>query len=77
MPATEEIARMISANGHNNKERVKQPSLTKLFGSNVFNDRVMKERLPKDAYKALKETIDILIKYCGGKVELAGIVSAK
>src|SRR3989338_6219991 len=58
MPATEEIARMISANGHNNKERVKQPSLTKLFGSNVFNDRVMKERLPKDAYKALKETID-------------------
>ena len=32
--------------------------LTEVFGSNVFNDKVMKERLPKDAYKAMKETID-------------------
>jgi len=29
----------------------------KIFGSNVFNDRTMKERLPKDTYKALKKTI--------------------
>ena len=29
-----------------------------LFGSKVFNDAVMKERLPKDTYKALKKTID-------------------
>jgi glutamine synthetase len=29
-----------------------------LFGVNVFNDRIMKERLPKDAYKAMRETID-------------------
>ena len=29
-----------------------------LFGANVFNDRVMKERLPKDTYKALRKTID-------------------
>jgi len=28
-----------------------------LFGSMVFNDAVMKERLPKDIYKALKKTI--------------------
>ena len=28
-----------------------------LFGSLVFNDTVMKERLPKDTYKALKATI--------------------
>ncbi len=27
------------------------------FGSNVFNDDVMRERLPKDVYKALKKTI--------------------
>ena len=27
-----------------------------LFGSLVFNDTVMKERLPKNTYKALKET---------------------
>ncbi|MCI7704137.1 MAG: glutamine synthetase III, partial [Clostridiales bacterium] len=28
-----------------------------LFGSMVFNEAVMKERLPKDVYKALKCTI--------------------
>ncbi|MGM9527681.1 MAG: glutamine synthetase III, partial [Oscillospiraceae bacterium] len=27
------------------------------FGSNVFNDSVMKERLPKETYRALKKTI--------------------
>jgi glutamine synthetase len=32
--------------------------LTEVFGSNVFNDKVMKERLPKEIYKALKETIE-------------------
>jgi len=32
--------------------------LTKIFGSNVFNDKVMKERLPKQIYRALKETIE-------------------
>jgi glutamine synthetase len=32
--------------------------VTKIFGSNVFNDDVMKRRLPKDTYKLLKETID-------------------
>ncbi len=35
----------------------KQIDVTEIFGSNVFNDRVMKERLPKDTYKALKKTI--------------------
>ena len=30
----------------------------KIFGSNVFNDKVMRERLPKQIYKALKETIE-------------------
>lgn len=33
-------------------------SLGQIFGSNVFNDAVMKERLPKATYKALKKTID-------------------
>lgn len=32
--------------------------ITKLFGSNVFNERLMKERLPKAIYKSLKRTID-------------------
>ncbi|WP_243310557.1 glutamine synthetase III [Fundidesulfovibrio agrisoli] len=30
---------------------------TDIFGSNVFNDKVMKERLPKAVYKSLKKTI--------------------
>ena len=29
-----------------------------LFGSKVFNDRVMRERLPGTTYKALKKTIE-------------------
>jgi len=29
-----------------------------IFGSNVFNDAVMRERLPKATYKALKKTVD-------------------
>ncbi len=29
-----------------------------LFGSLVFNDRVMRERLPKDIYRAMKRTIE-------------------
>ena len=32
--------------------------MDELFGSSVFNDAVMQQRLPKDTYKALKKTID-------------------
>ncbi len=32
--------------------------LTEVFGSNVFNDTVMKERLPRQIYQALRETIE-------------------
>ena len=32
-------------------------SVPKIFGSLVFNDQVMKERLPKDVYKAVRKTI--------------------
>ncbi len=32
--------------------------LTEVFGSNVFNDKVMKERLPKPIYRALRQTIE-------------------
>ncbi len=31
---------------------------TELFGCNVFNDKVMKDRLPKNVYKSLKRTIE-------------------
>jgi glutamine synthetase len=32
--------------------------LTEVFGSNVFNDKTMKQLLPKEIYKALKATIE-------------------
>ena len=32
-------------------------NITNIFGSMVFGDNVMKERLPSDTYKALKKTI--------------------
>lgn len=32
--------------------------VSKIFGSNVFNEQAMKERLPKETYKALKRTIE-------------------
>ncbi len=32
--------------------------ISQIFGSNVYNDSVMRERLPKATYKALKKTID-------------------
>ncbi|MCA1987009.1 MAG: glutamine synthetase III, partial [Desulfovibrio sp.] len=31
---------------------------TELFGCNVFSDKVMRERLPKNVYKSLKKTIE-------------------
>ncbi len=32
---------------------------TDIFGSNVFNDKAMKDRLPKAVYKSLKKTIEL------------------
>lgn len=32
-------------------------SIPELYGSLVFNDRIMRSKLPKDMYKALKKTI--------------------
>jgi glutamine synthetase len=32
-------------------------SITAIFGSNVFNDAVMRERLPKNIYKSFKKSI--------------------
>ena len=34
-------------------------NVTEIFGKSVFNDVAMKERLPKDTYKALKRTLDL------------------
>ena len=34
------------------------PNIPELYGSLVFNDKVMRSKLPKDMYKALKKTIE-------------------
>ncbi len=47
-------------------------NLAENFGSNVFSERTMKERLPKDAFKALKETIE---KGAPLSVEVANVVA--
>jgi glutamine synthetase len=37
---------------------VENGDVTKIFGSNVFSDSVMRERLPKAVYKSIKKTIE-------------------
>lgn len=39
------------------KKRSGKMRITEIFGSEVFNEGVMKERLPKETYKTLKKTI--------------------
>ncbi len=39
-------------------ERYQMKDITNLFGSMVFGESVMRARLPKDTYKALRRTID-------------------
>ena len=46
--------------------------LAELFGSNVFSEKVMRERLPKETYKALKKTIE---KNVSLKPEVAAVVA--
>jgi glutamine synthetase len=46
--------------------------LTEIFGSNVFNDKAMRERLPKETYGALRETIE---KDLPLKPEVAAVVA--
>jgi glutamine synthetase len=47
--------------------------INEIFASNVFSDAVMKERLPKATYKALKKTIE---KGTGLEPEVADIVAS-
>lgn len=43
-----------SSNGHS---AMAEPSLSQIFGSNVFSDREMKKRLPKNTYAALRKVM--------------------
>ena len=47
--------RQCSANGA--KECFQMDHVSELFGSNVFNDDVMKQRLPRETYRQLQLTI--------------------
>ena len=38
---------------------VEAAEITEIFGSNVFSDSVMRERLPKPVYKSIKKTIEL------------------
>jgi glutamine synthetase len=49
-----------------------ETALPDIFGANVFSDRVMKERLPKETYKALRQTID---RGAALKPEVAAVVA--
>ena len=40
-------------------------SVTEMFGKDVFNDAVMRDRLPKSVYKKLKKTIEDLCDVLG------------
>ena len=54
------LAAISAANSYRTESTLafKQSHSAVLFGQNVFNDKVMQQRLPKAAYKSLKKTID-------------------
>ncbi|MBI4432375.1 MAG: glutamine synthetase III [Candidatus Omnitrophica bacterium] len=54
MESIQDIKRVVSTNGHLKKNK----GVATIFGTNVFSDKVMKERLPKETYKGLRKTIE-------------------
>ena len=73
MASAQDITRIVGTNGDRHvKTSSQELNVTELFGSNVFNDKTMKERLPKDTYKALRETI---IKGAPMSPEVANVVA--
>jgi glutamine synthetase len=56
-------SRLAAISAANNYRTTKTVAFTEshsagLFGKNVFNDKIMQQRLPKAAYKSLRKTID-------------------
>ena len=58
MATLHEIKQVLGTNGHSAGRSSSTKDITKIFGSNVFNDKVMRERLPKETYKGLRKTIE-------------------
>lgn len=58
MATLQEIKQALSSNGSGSHKAPASKDITEIFGMNVFNDKVMRERLPKETYKSLRKTID-------------------
>ena len=58
MATLHEIKQALGTNGHGGHKVSTDKDVTRVFASNVFNDKVMRERLPKETYKALRKTIE-------------------
>lgn len=60
MAVLQELKSMSLTNGHASApgKAASSKDITQVFGSNVFSLKVMRERLPKDIYKALMKTIN-------------------
>lgn len=52
------LAAISAANNYRTTKTVAESHSAGLFGKNVFNDKIMQQRLPKAAYKSLRKTID-------------------
>jgi len=58
MSTLQEVKNTMHTNGSAARKAINSKDITQVFGSNVFNDKVMRERLPKETYKALRKTIE-------------------
>ena len=56
-PRASAIAAINSYKSNGQGWNFRETPTSELFGSNVFSDSVMKDRLPKSVYKALQSTI--------------------
>src|SRR3954463_9560766 len=53
------IAAIAAANHQLNRVNFKETHLKDLFGANVFNEEIQRQRLPKPVFKALQKTIKV------------------
>src|SRR5262245_45033673 len=58
MTTLHEIKSALGVNGYESHKKASNKDVTEVFGSNVFNDKIMSARLPKETYKALRKTIE-------------------
>src|SRR3989344_1188652 len=53
----QEIKSALGINGYGSQKKAIK-DVTEVFGSNVFNDKIMSARFPKETYKAFRKTIE-------------------